>query len=294
VGQASGQLVSIDRDGKVTGTLSAAGFPHLTSDGQHVAVASHMQGNFDIWLIDTTRGVPRRFTFDPAIDIFPVWSPDGSHLIFSSNRKGTFDLFEKPASLARDEQVLLFSADNKFPVDWSPDGRVLLYVNQDSATGDDLWALPLEGTPTPVRVVQTRFSEDQGQFSPDGRWIAYRSNEAGPREIFLRPFPGPGSQRQVSTRGGSQPRWRRDGKELFYIAADNRLMAVPIHLPSANETPDIGVPFPLFATRLAAPSNAQHGYAVAPDGRFLMNVIGDESSAAPITIVQNWTAGLKK
>jgi Tol biopolymer transport system component len=245
-------------------------------------------------LIDTTRGVPRRFTFDPAIEIFPVWSPDGRRVIFSSDRKGTFDLFEKPANLESDERVLLFSAGNKFPVDWSPDGRVLLYVNQDSTTGDDLWVLPLEGAPTPVRVVQTRFSEDQGQFSPDGRWIAYRSNETGQREIFLRPFRGTGSQYQISTRGGSQPRWRRDGNELFYIAMDNRLMAVPIRLPSANEPPDVGAPFPLFATRLVAPSNPQQGYAVAADGRFLMNVIGDESSASPITIVQNWTAGLKK
>jgi len=130
--------------------------------------------------------------------------------------------------------------------------------------------------------------------SRHGRWIAYRSNEAGPREIFLRPFPGPGSQRQVSTRGGSQPRWRRDGKELFYIAAANRLMAVPIHLSSANETPDVGAPFPLFATRLAAPSNAQQGYAVAPDGRFLMNVGADDAVTSPITIVQNWTTALKK
>ena len=287
-----GQLVWIDRAGRVTGTIAPPGFPHLTSNGQHVAVVGRMQGNFDIFLIDTTRGPPRRFTFDPAIDGFPVWSPDGSRLVFSSNRKGAFGLFEKPASLARDEQELLVAADNKYAVDWSPDGRVLLYVNQDSVTGDDLWALPLEGAPTPVPVVRTTFSEDQGQFSPDGRWIAYRSNETGAREIFLRPFPGPGSQRQVSTAGGSQPRWRRDGKELFYIAADNQLMAVPIRLPVANEIPDVGEPSALFAARLAVPNNAQQGYAVAPDGRFLMNV-AIESPASPITIVQNWTTGLK-
>ena len=121
-----------------------------------------MQGNFDIFLIDTTRGPPRRFTFDPAIDGFPVWSPDGSRLVFSSNRKGAFGLFEKPASLARDEQELLVAADNKYAVDWSPDGRVLLYVNQDSVTGDDLWALPLEGAPTPVPVVRTTFLRGPG------------------------------------------------------------------------------------------------------------------------------------
>src|SRR5207253_2711197 len=162
------------------------------------------------------------------------------------------------------EQVLFASADNKFSVDWSRDGRFLLYVKQDATTGGDhLWALPLDGAGTPFPVLQTRFTEDQGQFSPDGQWIAYRPNESGRREVYVRLFPGPGGQRQVSTEGGSQPRWRRDGKELFYIAGDNKLMAVPVRLSSEAQPMDLGPPVALFATRLASPTNAQQQYAVA-------------------------------
>jgi hypothetical protein len=205
---------------------------------------------------------------------------------------------------ATDEQPLLVSPQDKIPLDWSGDGRILLYGTQDPKTNNasDLWALPMMGDRKPFPVVQTSFDEIEGQFSPDARWLAYASNESGRYEIYIRPFPEPGGKWQVSTAGGTQPRWRRDGRELFYVAPDARLMAVPIRPAQNARTSDVGAPVTLFPTRLAsgAPNIAAAGplaraqYAVAADGRFLMIVAGDEAVTSPITIVQNWDAGLKK
>ena len=177
----------------------------------------------------------------------------------------------------------------------------MLYATQDPKTASDLWALPLTGERKPFPVVQTSFDDIQGQFSPDGRWLAYASNESGRYEIYVRSFPEPSGKWQVLTAGGTQPRWRRDGTELYYVAPDTRLMAVPIRMVSDTRAVDAGVPVALFPTRLAsgaavlaagALSKAQ--YAVAPDGRFLLNVAADDGVASPITVVLNWTAGLKK
>ena len=293
------ELAWIQRDGTAVTTLPAKGFPTLTTDGQHIAVSqqtvSRPLSNTDIWLIDTSRGAPRQFTFDRAFDNSPVWSPDGSRVVFGSNRKGVFDLFEKPVSFARDERVLLETPNNKFPVDWSPDGHVLLFVNEDPVTGDDLWTVSVQEPQKLVRLLSSAHAESQGQFSPNGRWLAYRSNESGRWEVYLRPYPGEGSQQLVSRGGGIQPRWRRDGKELFYIAADSRMMAVPIKLPSEADMSEVGAPESLFTTRLAYSANQQFGYAVDPAGqRFLMWIVADQATTTPITIVQNWTLGLPR
>jgi Tol biopolymer transport system component len=266
-----------------------------------VAVSRTVQLNDDVWLVDVGRGVASRFTFDAASDARPIWSPDGSQVVFGSSRNGVVDLFQKPASGATDEQPLLVTPQDKTPLDWSPDGRVLLYSTQDPKTGSDLWALPLTGERKPFPVVQTRFDEIEGQFSPDGRWLAFASNESGRYEIYVRPFPESGDKWQVSTAGGTQPRWRQDGRELFYVAPDNRLMAVPIRVASDAHSVDVGAPVALFPTRLAnganigaAGSSARAQYAVASDGRFLMNVAAEVAITSPITIVQNWTTGLKQ
>jgi Tol biopolymer transport system component len=300
------QLVWIDRTGKMLGGIgspdeSAHQGPELAPDGQRVALMRTVQGNFDVWLIDVGRGVPSRFTFDVAIDGTPIWSPDGSRVVFRSTRKGVYDLFEKPVSGTADEQPLLVTPQGKSPLDWSRDGRFLLYSMQDSKTATDLWALPLMGERKPFAVLQSSSDEIEGQFSPDGRWVAYASNESGRYEIYIRTFPEAGGKWQISAAGGVQPRWRRDGHELFYVAPDTRLMAVPIRLAPDTHTLDAGTPVPLFPTRLATGGNispagflARAQYAVAPDGRFLMNVAADEAVTSAITIVQNWTMGLKK
>jgi dipeptidyl aminopeptidase/acylaminoacyl peptidase len=234
-------------------------------------------------------------------------------------------LFEKPASGSADEQPLLVTSHGKAPLDWSRDGRFLLFSTQDPKTESDLWALPMmgerkppsfgpsltvpdSGAPRrslgaggPFAVLQSSFDEIGGQFSPDGRWLAYASNESGRYEIYIQTFPEAGGKWQVSAAGGVQPRWQRDGQELFYVASDARLMAVPIRLAPDTRALEAGAPVALFSTRLATGVNiatagfqARAQYAVAPDGRFLMNIAADEAVTSPITIVQNWTAGLKK
>ena len=214
------QLSWFDRTGKIVGAVFPAddrglAGPSLAPDGQRVAIYGVQQGNVDVWLTDVGRGVATRFTFDDAIDATPIWSPDGSRVVFRSSRNGAGDLFEKPASGAGNEQPLLVTPQSKSPLDWSRDGRVLLYAAQDDKTGSDLWALPLVGDRKPFAVVQTNFDEMQGQFSPDARWLAYASNESGRFEIYVRPFPEAGGKWQVSTGGGTQPRWGRNGQELL-------------------------------------------------------------------------------
>ena len=235
-------------------------------------------------MVETARGVLRRFTFDAAIDTFPTWSPDGNRIAFISARKGggRFDLYQKSLSGGA-EEVLLESSENKNLSDWSPDGGFILYANQSPKTARDVWALPLEGDRKPFVVVQTGFEERIARFSPDGRWIAYESNETGRLEVFVQAFPGPGRNWQISTSGGSVSEWRSDGREIFYLAPDNRIMAAPIVLNAAGPTVDAGNPVPLFPLRPGA------SYTVTPDGqRFLVNTPTDEATAAPITIVLNW------
>jgi Tol biopolymer transport system component len=302
-------LVWLDRTGKVLGTVgppdeNAPTSFALSPDGQHVANARSVQGNYDIWLIDVARSVATRFTFDLASEYSPVWSPDGTRVVFRSlNRRGSgpSDLFVKPANGATDEQPFLVTPQPKTPLDWSRDGRFLLYASLDPKTLSDLWVLPLTGDAKPFPVVQTAFDETQGQFSPDGHWLAYTSNESGRDEVYARPFPEAGGKWQLSTGGGSQPRWRPDGKELFYIAPDAKLMAVPIGVAPQIRALTVGAPVALFPTHLAIGAGisltgyqSRALYAVAADGRFLMNVTIEADHPAPITIVQNWTAALKK
>jgi Tol biopolymer transport system component len=309
------QLVWFDRSGKTLGTLGAPdenglANPDLSPDGRRVVVDRVVQGNTDIWLLDAARTT--RFTFAATNETFPSWSPDASQIVFRSIRKGgANDLYQKPSNGAGIEEVLVESPQDKSPSDWSAAG--ILYQNFDPKTGYDLWVLPISGAreaqarqgtavnsagpagrspqeitgDPPWAFLKTEFEERHGQFSPDGRWVAYRSDESGRLEVYVRPFPGPGGQWQVSTAGGIAPRWRPDGKELYYIAPDSRMMAVPITTQGATLEP--GTPVALFQTRIfgggAYPNRQQ--YDVAPDGRFLINT-AEETDASPITLLQNW------
>jgi Tol biopolymer transport system component len=270
--------------------------PSLSPDGQRVAFFREGgDGNIDIWLLETERGVFSRFTFDPANDVLPVWSPDSRRLLFSSNRNGGIhNLYLKSIGGAPgSEELFLRSNQIKQATDWSPDGRFVVFRSQDPKLGFDLWGLPMEGSAHhPFVIAQTGFDERDAQFSPDGKWIAYQSNESGRVEIYLQPFPGLGSRVLASTNGGAQVRWNKNGRELFYIALDDRLMSVPVQV-SADGQVSVGTAMPLFATRIggALQSNFPQQYMVAADGqRFLMNVIPEEVPT-PLTVLLNWKGG---
>jgi Tol biopolymer transport system component len=291
--EAPRQLVWLDRSGNRLGTIGApdpalqANAIRLSPDGRWVAVARFTGGSVDLFLIDVARNGVRRFTFDDAVaEAGPVWSPDGNRVAFNSYRKGLNDLFEKPVVDSGAEQTLLVTPENKNMSDWSPDGRFILYASQNVKTDRDVWALPLEGDRTPFVVANGPFEDAQARFSPDGRWVAYQSNESGRMEIYLRPFPGPGASVQVSTDGGSTPEWRGDGRELFYIGPINTLTAVPVS--AAGRTIATGIPSSLFPMRPGT------FYTAARDGqRFLVNTSIDDNPTAPVTVVLNWARRTK-
>ena len=291
------QLVWFDRSGaeiRKVGSPDTATLlhPELSADGRRVAVARNVNGNQDVWIVETARGVLNPFTFDAAIEDYPIWSPDARHVIFQSNRKGAFDLYMKSTSGDGGETMLLSTPTFKSPTDWSPDGRFVLYRTTDPETGYDLWALPLDSKTQPFPLAQTNAEERDGQFSPDGRWIAYQSNESGRFEIYVQAFPKPQERWRISTNGGAQVRWRHDGRELFYLALDGQLMAVPLRLDSQGQTVDAGTPVPLFRPRLVGGAvrgvNRQQ-YAVSSDGReFLINTPTEDTPVSPITLILNW------
>jgi Tol biopolymer transport system component len=286
------QLAWFDRMGKALGTVGESGAlssPELSPDGRRIAIDRAIQGNRDVWLMDVARGAFTRFTFDAAADGFPLWAPDGSRIAFESARTGSWDIWLKPSSGVGMEERILGTPSNEWPLDWSMDGRFLLYYQDGGKTGADLWALPMTGDDrAPIAVANTRFEETTGEFSPDGRWVAYETNESGRFEIIVQPFPNPTGKWQVSTSGGMRPRWRADGSELYFVALDGKLMAAPVAAkPSAFEA---GTPVTLSLTPIRGLVGAvpKHQYVVSPDGRFLINTELDGADA-PITLIQNWT-----
>jgi len=294
-GSAAGtELLWFDRGGKQLGPLGPRqGYINVSfsPDGKWVAYAIGNASGRDIWLLELGRGLPSRFTFGPAYNWLPIWSPDGSRIVFASNREGPIDLYQKTASGAGNEQALLKSNEDKLPTDWSADGQFILYDVTDPKTRGDLWILPLSGDRKPFPFLQTQFNERQGQFSPDGLWIVYSSDVSGQYEVYVQSFPVPGGPHRVSTNSGMQPRWRRDGKELFYLSTDRKLMAVDVK--TGPSTFEAGVPRQLFDTRITV-LEGRNIYAVTPDGqRFLINT-GESPFGAQLNVVLNWTADLKK
>jgi Tol biopolymer transport system component len=247
-------------------------------------------GTADIWALDVSRGVPERLTTHPGFDLTPIWSPDNRLIALTSNRRGPTEwgLFVRPASSSGDDELLVTAAGAASPTDWSPDGRVIMYAQSFSQGNRDIWALPLRGERKPFPVVATPFNETSAQFSPDGQWIAYQSNESGSVEIYVQRYPS-GRKVRISSEGGVQARWQPEGRELFYLAPDNRLVAVPILLDAKAETVDAGKGVPLFTTQLAGQPRHDSGrhYMVSPDGqRFLMDTLTEV--ALPITVILNW------
>jgi Tol biopolymer transport system component len=299
------QLTWVDRSGAARGTVfdpdATLAYPNIAPDGRRVVVSRTVQDNIDLWLLEGARKI--RFTFHAAADGHPVWSPDGARIVFRSNRTGVDDLYQKLASGAGVDERLVASDQVKTPESWSADGRFLLYRSIDPQTSLDLWVVPMFGDSTPSVFLKTPFREGYSAFSPDGRWVAYESNESGRNEIYIRPFvpPAPakpsapaGGQWQVSTAGGIYPRWRSDGREVYYLNPAGAMMAAPITVIGATLEP--GAPVVLFPTRVVGggEDTAQgRQYDVAPNGRFLINAVLD-SAAAPITLLQNWNPEAKK
>jgi serine/threonine protein kinase len=290
------QLTWLDRSGKRVGAIGAPDSAdlrdvELSPDGKRVAVGRTVNGNRDVWLIDVARGVPTRFTFN-AENFGPVWSPDGSRVVFNSKRKGINKMYWKSSSGSGADELLLESDQANGIVDWSSDGRFLLFASRDPQTGPDLWVLPISGDKKPFPFLKTPFDERTGKFSPDGKWIAYQSNESGRSEIYVQPFPGPGGKFQISTNGGAQPRWNKNGKEIFYVSLDSKMMAAPVKLSPDGQSLETGTPAVLFPVRIAlgpAPPTIKQQYAVSSDGeRFLVNLAADEETASPITVIYNW------
>ena len=291
------QLTWLDRSGKsvgIIGALDSAGLSgvELSPDGKRVAVYRTVNGNMDVWLIDAARGVPTRLTFDGAVDSQPIWSPDKNRIVFTSNRNGIYNLYWKPSNGVGADELLLESDQIKVPADWSSDGRFLVFESIDQQTDDDLWVLPVSGDKKRFPFLKTPFVERQGQFSPDSRWIAYQSNESGRFEIYVQSFPGPRGKFQVSRNGGAQPRWNKNGKEIFFVSLDSKMMAAPVQLSPDARALEPGNPAALFPVRIAGgplPGAGKQQYAVSPDGqRFLVNLAMDEGAASPITLILNW------
>jgi Tol biopolymer transport system component len=293
-GELSGtRLLWVDRAGKEAPALEAVGEyadVSLSPDGTRLAYDLGGGANRgDLWIRDLARGVSSRFTFDPALETVPQWSPDGRRIVYTIRGKST-DLYIKDASGTRDPEPLLVNAEEKYVSDWSSDGKYLLFTSRVSdGTGWNIWGLPLDGDRKPFPIVKTQFGELWATFSPDGKYIAYQSNESGRPEIYVHEFPEARNKWQVSTDGGTEPYWRRDGRELFYRAG-SRLMAVPV---STSATFTAGTPVRLFEARFASVV-ARGRYRPTPDGqRFLVLAALARDVEQPAAVVLNWTSGLK-
>jgi Tol biopolymer transport system component len=289
------RLIWIDRAGKDTAAIDTPGEYHDTwfsPDHTRLAYdAGGKTGGNDVWIRDLQRGISSRFTFGPSSNVDPVWSPDGRRIVYTSREKGPGDFFIKDASGTRDPEPLLVDVTEKYASDWSADGKYLLFAERGGSNrGWDLWALPMEGEHKPIPVLRTQFNELWATFSPDGKYIAYQSNESGRGEIYVQEFPDARNKWQVSTEGGAEPYWRADGKELFYRSGP-RVMAVPVQLGTSFVA---GTPAALFETRFSGVI-ARGLYRPAPDGqRFLVLASPASSADQPAAVVLNWTSSLHR
>jgi Tol biopolymer transport system component/DNA-binding winged helix-turn-helix (wHTH) protein len=290
------RLTWFDRQGQ---RLESVGEPgalqvgfRLSPDQKRVAVQGGGDGvDVDVWVVDLEHGTSSRLTFTPGLDNWPVWSPDGGRVAHRGVREGRPGIYLTDTGGASKDELLLETGSHLYPQDWSPDGRFLVYLVSNPKTGFDLWLVPLAPPRQPIPLAQTEFSERYAQFSPDGRWIAYTSDETGRTELYLQTLPPSGARWQVTTSGGDSPRWRRDGKELFYLAPDGRLMAMAV---SGSSTFQASPPQPLFLATIPS-GNPGPSYDVSADGkRFLMSVPARDAAETPITVVTNWQAGLKR
>ena len=294
LGAGQQQLVWRDREGKKLGVIGQPQdrirFPALSPDGRQVAASSVENNNYDVWVHEVGRSLKRRLTFDAATDGRPIWSPSGKEIAFRSARgQGDDNIYIRPADGTGDPALLVGTPLEEKPNDWSRDGKYLLYEVRGEETGWDLWYLKRKGDGSgseSLPFLQTSFRETAAKFSPDSRFVAYSSDESGRNEVYVRPFPGGKRKWQVSANGGTQPRWRKDGKELFYVERDTLMAVAVATTPSFTSG---------AATRLFQDANLTREdlprYDVSADGRqFVLPepVAGTEDKPPSIHIVQNW------
>jgi Tol biopolymer transport system component len=293
----STELTWFDRTGKSHGVAGASAEyinPELSPDGKFVAYG---QGSpSDIWVLDIEKSLTSRLTSDPAEDSNPQWSPDGQTIAFTADRDGTGNLYTRAVGIVANDKLLFKDDAAKRLTDWSNDGRYLAYV----ADGD-VWALPVGSESdelSPVRVTETAFAENNARISPDSRWIAYDSDETGGTEIYVQSFPEPGFKQKVSTNGGVLPRWSRDGKELYYFTPPQTFVLFSVSTKSLGDSLEISAP----SVRIPGVPGTRI-FSVAPDGRFLLQVIPGTAGTAGleflssipvqnhIVVLRNWANG---
>jgi Tol biopolymer transport system component len=294
-GDSPTRLVWVGRGGGETGSVGTPALfysPRLSPDGQRLAasVVDPKNGTNDIWIYDLARGASTRFTSDPGLENTPVWSPDGRRIAYAHDRDGAPHLFWKSLGDAGEGEMLTPSVGSpQSAFDFTPDGRLLLYTAREAKTGHDILTLQLDGERKSSAFLRTQFNENSARLSPDGRWVAYASNESGRYEVYVRPFPEGGAPAQVSNAGGAAPRWRRDGRELFYVTLppDQSVVAVPVGVEGGAFK--AGAPAPLFKVELSG-----NDYDVSADGqRFLINTTAGVPPT-PLTVKTGWAAALKR
>ncbi|HEX8712394.1 MAG TPA: protein kinase [Terracidiphilus sp.] len=295
-GAAANQMTWFNRAGQKLGTVGQSDIytnPALSPDGGRLAAGVGVFGKADIWVFDLKRGTASRLTFDPANETNPVWTRDGSHILYSSNRSGSYAIYQRAADgLGSAQMVFPSGSQSKAIDDITADGRYAMFDTAASPATTQLWALPLVGDRKPAPFVQGSFGAASAQFSPNGRFVAYSSNESGKDEVYVQSFPQHTGRWEISASGGVQPMWRRDGKELYYLTPDEKLMAVDVNTASAGF--QAGIPKQLFQAQLVPLSFWRNIYVPSPDGqRFLMITPAGEVKPEPITVVVNWPAMLK-
>jgi Tol biopolymer transport system component len=290
--------IAISPDGtRVAGSTSDLALSvRLGRAGSGRRIGPSRVGSDDLWIGEFDRGIRTPFTSEASAEGMPVWSPDSKWIIFASNRDGPLSLYRKASNGGSDAELLFKSDDDKWPNDWSRDG-FLLYSSSDSKGGTKLWVLPLkgDGTPSgqPFSYSTTNANEGDGRFSPDGRWVAYESNETGRNEIYVRGFRGPSGVTTISNGGGREPRWRRDGRELFYLGPRGQVIAVDVTTDPAFRV--VGAARQLFEAPIYGGPTRRGSFDVAADGRFLITTgPGAKSDPGTITIVLNWQSTLKR